>query len=108
MKTKNLNRIRLLRTRRGWSQSELAEHVGAHWVTISKLERGQMQLTQEWMERLGHALGADPAELVTDLSVPEAIAIYGQITDSGELLLEDNRISKIRVFISHHSIPEEV
>lgn len=32
--------VRTLRRRRGWSQSDLAEWLGVHRVTVSKLERG--------------------------------------------------------------------
>ena len=32
--------IRALRIRRGWTQSELAEWLGVHRVTVAKLERG--------------------------------------------------------------------
>ena len=32
--------VRILRRRRGWSQSDLAEWLGVHRVTVSKLERG--------------------------------------------------------------------
>lgn len=32
--------VRTLRRRRAWSQSDLAEWLGVHRVTVSKLERG--------------------------------------------------------------------
>lgn len=32
--------VRTLRGRRAWSQSDLAEWLGVHRVTVSKLERG--------------------------------------------------------------------
>lgn len=32
--------VRTLRTRRSWSQSDLADWLGVHRVTVSKLERG--------------------------------------------------------------------
>jgi transcriptional regulator with XRE-family HTH domain len=77
----NPNRIAELRLRRRWSQPELAERVGAHWVTISKLERGQMQLTHDWMDRLAHALGVEPAELISDSPIVRTLYISGLISE---------------------------
>lgn len=34
------NTIRVLRTERGWTQTDLAEWLGVHRVTVAKLERG--------------------------------------------------------------------
>lgn len=61
-----LNRIKQLRTDRGWSQQRLAELVGTSNQMIGYLERGERQLTQEWMQRIGPALGVAPAELLPD------------------------------------------
>ena len=60
-------KIALLRVRnaRGMTQQKLADQVGAHWITISKLERGIIKLTTEWMEKLAAPLGVHPWELLT-------------------------------------------
>src|SRR5262245_56569499 len=58
------NRIAEIRNTRGMTQQELADHVGAHWITISKLERGIIKLTTEWMEKLANPLGVRPWELL--------------------------------------------
>lgn len=59
-----VNRIRELREQKGFTQQGLALALGSHVVTISKLERGDMQLTQTWMERLSLALGVSARELL--------------------------------------------
>lgn len=58
------NRIRELRLALGWSQQRLAEKVGVTKMTISDLERGEMQLTQHYMRRLAEALGCTAADLL--------------------------------------------
>jgi transcriptional regulator with XRE-family HTH domain len=58
------NRIAKARNARGMTQQELADQVGAHWITISKLERGIIKLTTEWLEKLAPPLGVHPWELL--------------------------------------------
>jgi transcriptional regulator with XRE-family HTH domain len=63
------NRIAEGRRARGMSQQELAVAVGAHWVTISKLERGRIKLTTDWLERLAVPLGVQPRDLLARVKV---------------------------------------
>lgn len=58
------NRIRELRLARGWSQQRLADELGVSKVTISDLERGNMQLTQDYMRRLAIPLQCSSADLL--------------------------------------------
>ena len=60
------NRIAKVRNGRGMTQQELADQVGAHWITISKLERGIIKLTTEWMEKLARPLSVHPWELLAN------------------------------------------
>jgi DNA-binding Xre family transcriptional regulator len=73
------NRIRELRLQRRLNQWELADLTKAHWVTISKLERGQMHLTQKWMERLATALKVHPQDLLTDAPLKRTIYVEGAL-----------------------------
>ena len=67
------NRIHEFRTKRKLSMDGLAELIGGTTgSTISKLEKGQMQLDVGWLERLGEALGVHPAELIDDR--PQGVA----------------------------------
>ncbi|WP_375790897.1 helix-turn-helix domain-containing protein [Bradyrhizobium sp. vgs-9] len=50
------NRIAEWRKKRGMTQQQLADAIGSHWITVSKLERGKMQLTHEWADKIGEAL----------------------------------------------------
>ena len=64
------NRIRELRLVKGWSQQRLADKVGVTKMTISDLERGEMQLTQHYMRRLADALGCTAADLLPAIDHP--------------------------------------
>lgn len=59
------NRIRELRESVGLSQEELGRKIGTTRATISKLEKGNMNLTQWWMVRLANGLGCTPATILT-------------------------------------------
>ena len=63
MAEKKENRIAEVRKQKGFTQQSLADALGVHWVTVSKLERGVMQLTAQWMEKVAAALGVDEMEL---------------------------------------------
>lgn len=66
-----MNRVKELREQKGLSQEQLADRVGAHYTTISKIERGVQQLNVRWMERIAEALGVTVREFVEQ---PEDIA----------------------------------
>lgn len=48
--------FRAAREAKGWSQQRLGEHLGVHWITISKIERGVIGLSRDWIDRLSNAL----------------------------------------------------
>lgn len=58
------NRIKELLRERGKSNEWLADAVGAHPVTISKLISGRMDMTGTWMERLAKVFGVEPVEII--------------------------------------------
>lgn len=67
------NRIREHRLKRGWTMEQLAEKVGTTNPQISRLERGDRQLTVRWMVRLSQALGVNQSDLLiapTDIVAP--------------------------------------
>jgi len=66
MGNRRANNIADARHARGMTQQELGDAVGAHWITISKLERGKIKLTTEWLEKLARPLGVHPSELLPD------------------------------------------
>lgn len=69
------NRIRALRMEAGLSQQALGDRISVTKVTISDLEKGNMQLTHEYMRRIAQALGVTPADLLPIADNPEALSI---------------------------------
>ena len=63
MKKATSNNIAKIRKRKGMTQQQLADLLGVHWITISKLERGVMQITGGWLERLAASLKVSAAEI---------------------------------------------
>jgi repressor LexA len=77
------NRIRELRKARGISQEELALRIGndTSISTISRIEAGRINLTQAWLEKIGHALGVNPFELIADAtSQVRLVPIIGYVS----------------------------
>lgn len=58
------NRIAELRKEAGLSQERLAGMLNSGRSTVVKLERGEMALSQDWMERIARAIGCEPWELL--------------------------------------------
>jgi transcriptional regulator with XRE-family HTH domain len=52
------------RHRLGWSQEKLAFEAGLNRVYVNRLEALKRNVTLDSVERLAHALGVDPIELL--------------------------------------------
>ncbi|HWL72131.1 MAG TPA: helix-turn-helix transcriptional regulator [Geminicoccus sp.] len=63
------NRIAEVRKSKKLTQGQLAEKVDVHVSTISRLENGGIDLTQEYIELIAAALEVEPMALLFDLSV---------------------------------------
>lgn len=70
MKTELTNRIKELRTRRGFSQEELSERTGLSLRTIQRIENGETEPRGDSLKRLAQAFDVTPDELV-DWTVQE-------------------------------------
>lgn len=70
------NRIRHFRTGRNWSQDALAAIVGCSKPQISDLERGNIQLTVDWMRRLARAFDISPADLLNAQDNPMSLSPF--------------------------------
>jgi transcriptional regulator with XRE-family HTH domain len=68
------NRIRELRTAVKMSQQELGDRAGCSKMTISDLERGNMELTLTYMRRIAPALGVAIADLLPRSENPWALS----------------------------------
>lgn len=63
-----MNRIRLMRSRRGLTLQQLALRVDppASYQQIARLERDERRLTWEWITRISGALECTPMDLIED------------------------------------------
>ena len=85
-------KMRFLRFTRGWSQEVLAELAGLHRTYISQIERGQVNVSIDNLEKLANAFElpvpelltppspADLAEHFKDLGIEEPRAYYGPVS----------------------------
>lgn len=88
-KTTFPNRISEWRRHKGFSQQQLADAVGGHWVTISKLERGVMGLSDEWREKIAAALGVSQWDLVAGAYRLPTVHVAGMIEEGGRVVALD-------------------
>jgi transcriptional regulator with XRE-family HTH domain len=60
----NHNTLKRVRVRRGLTQQALADRVGAHRVTIAKLETGKLRPSVDMLEGLAEALRVKVTDLL--------------------------------------------
>lgn len=60
------NRIRFWREKRGLSRAALGEQLGCHHLTVEKLERGKMEVTLTWLQKISSKLGVAPSQLLDE------------------------------------------
>ncbi len=58
------NRIRDLRTKKNWSQEQLAEKSGLHRTYIGAVERGERNITLRTLNRIAQALDCEMTVLL--------------------------------------------
>ena len=83
--------IKKLRKEKGWNQEELSERMGYSGKSmISKIERGEVDLTQSRIKQFSEVLGVTPDELMGlgATSVDDTTQLI--ITDKTEIQLVEN------------------
>ena len=80
------NRISVVRRAAGLSQGQLADKVESTLSMIGKLERGERELTQTWVEKIAKAVGCEPIEV---LYAPEAPILIGTVSPDGAVSNND-------------------
>jgi len=56
--------VRKCRNEKGWSQEKLATEANVHRTYVSGVERAVRNISIDNIEKIGRALGVDPAELL--------------------------------------------
>lgn len=63
------NNMRMARFHRGWSQEALALAAGLNRSFIGTIERGECSTTLDTLDKIAHALGLEPYQLLGRLYV---------------------------------------
>lgn len=71
MKSKNNNRIREFRLKKGISQQVLADAINTSRSQIVALERGTRRLSDYWLNKIGPILDVSASELIEDQAIAE-------------------------------------
>lgn len=101
------DRVRELRTARGYSQRALGERVGVSFTYISKVENGKLDFgdypSEDLIRRLAAALDADEEELLMMAEkIPEPIRRrFFERPDAFRLIarLDDRRLDRVLAFL---------
>lgn len=96
--SKHPNKISEIRRQKKVTQQQLADRLGVHVITVSKLERGVMQLTGSWINRLATALEVSEAEIWGGFQLV-SMGASGRLTTGDRVTVvdpENNRFSSYR------------
>lgn len=77
------SRLAEARKKAGLTQQELADAVGAHWTTISRLETGKLPMSFAWAKKIGEIVHI-PWELLMGGEVdPQVVYVQCEISNAG-------------------------
>lgn len=83
-----INNIRTIRKSLSLSMEKVAERAGTTKATIMKLERGDMQLTVEWMKRIAIALRVNVKDLIDEPA--KKVRVLGYVGAGAEVFVIDD------------------
>lgn len=83
------NNIKAIRLRRGFTQEEVAERIGGktHKTQISRFEKGNQQLTEDWIHKFASALECEPGDIIGS---PRDVPVVGYIGAGAEVFPFDD------------------
>lgn len=97
MKTNVIEKIRLLRLQKGYSQENMADLLGLSTTAYGDLERGKTELTLSRLQHIAAALDIELTTLLTDAALPAPTA--PDLT--AQLETQQLEIEKLRLEIAH-------
>ena len=87
-------KIKTLRTGKGWSQDELAKKLGyTSRSTVNKIELGINDITQSTLKKIAEVFSIDPCELIVETPL-DMEAMYRKWDSE----LPDQEILKVKIF----------
>ncbi|WP_159829149.1 XRE family transcriptional regulator [Novosphingobium sp. TCA1] len=84
------NRLANVRKKAGLSQQKLGELLNSGRSTVTKLERGEIPMTDRWLDRLSLILNCSPADILG-----EQVPVVGRIGAGGSIAYEDMGIDEM-------------
>lgn len=78
------NRLAYFRKRAGFSQEKLGKLLHSGRSTVTKLERGEIPMSDRWLEKLAAVLDCNPLDILGD-----EVPIVGKIGAGGSIVFED-------------------
>lgn len=89
------NNIRAIRRRKGLSLEAVAERMGTSAQQLSRLERGQRPLTEEWARKAAKAMEADFFEVFGNAGdTRKTVPVVGYVAD-GAVVREFDRVGEL-------------
>jgi transcriptional regulator with XRE-family HTH domain len=68
--------LREWREAKGLTQERVAGLIGTNKGQVSKLERGDQRMNEDWMILFAEALGVEPSELLRDPAAPSREGLF--------------------------------
>lgn len=95
--SKNRNKIKEIREKRGYTQTDFAKKIGMNRSFLSQVESGQEKVPNKYRERICQELGASEEELygtsesyvIKDEYLEYSMEIIDSITDASDLSKEE-------------------
>jgi transcriptional regulator with XRE-family HTH domain len=73
------NRIKQLMKERRLSRDDVADAIGVHPITVSKLVSGKMKLTTEYLDKFGALFGVPPEQIIAPPSSTRIVKVRGSL-----------------------------
>ncbi|WP_159975828.1 MULTISPECIES: XRE family transcriptional regulator [unclassified Novosphingobium] len=78
------NRLAHIRKKAGYSQQKLGELLNSGRSTVTKLERGEIPMSDRWLDRLTQILNCSPSDILG-----EQVPVVGRIGAGGTVVFDD-------------------
>ena len=73
------NRIKQLMKERNLSRDDVADGIGAHPITVSKLISGKMKLTEEWMDKFATVFAVPREQIIAAPSATRLVKVRSYV-----------------------------
>ncbi|NTG61810.1 helix-turn-helix domain-containing protein [Agrobacterium rhizogenes] len=89
------NNLKSLRIQRGWTHDEAASAMGVSRGQFIKLERGERQMTQRYIDLAAKGFGVEPSEVIADKRTTHIIGRVGAGAEAHFYAMADNDYEEV-------------